>query len=267
MKIVLFIHGMWGGKWYWDKYIEVFEKKGFICIAENLRYHNFGCPLDPRLGKVSVRDYADDMEVIARAIHHEYGVWPIVIGHSMGGLIAQMLAERQVVNMVVLLTPAPPAGIWTLEQSVLKSFWSGIKKFRFWAKPFKQTFDEAVYSMLHLLPMHEQREVYKKFVHESGRVCFEIGFWPLCFLRRPTKVNEKKIKRPMLIICALEDRITPPVVVKQIYDKYKKIDMSVEYKEYEGHAHWVVSQPGWRNIVKDILDFIEKNLTKALNSV
>jgi alpha-beta hydrolase superfamily lysophospholipase len=71
----------------------------------------------------------------------------------------------------------------------------------------------------------------------------------------------------MLIICALEDRITPPVVVKQIYDKYKKIDMSVEYKEYEGHAHWVVSQPGWRNIVKDILDFIEKNLTKALNSV
>jgi cephalosporin-C deacetylase-like acetyl esterase len=79
-------------------------------------------------------------------------------------------------------------------------------------------------------------------------------------------VNEKKIKRPMLIICALEDRITPPVVVRQIYDKYKKTGMA-EYKEYEDQAHWVPSQPGWRNIAKDVLDFIEKNLTKAFNSV
>ena len=236
------IHGMWGGPWYWENYKGFFEQEGYRCVTTTLRFHNMDPkdPPAPRLGTTSLLDYAKDLEQEIQQL----GVKPIVMGHSMGGLEAQILGSRGLAKALVLLTPASPAGILALTPSVIKSFWSGFARWGFWKKPLRQTYDEAVYSMLHLLPLDQQKETYARFVYESGRAAAEIGFW-LLDSKGASQVDESKVTCPVLVIAGAQDRITPASVVRQVAQKYKAVST---YKEFGNHAHWVVAEPGWQEV-------------------
>ena len=95
-----------------------------------MRYHDVNPdePPHPLLGNISLLDYAEDLEREVRKFENP----PILMGHSMGGLMAQILASRGLATALVLLTPASPHGIMALKPSVIKSFWSVMKKWGFW---------------------------------------------------------------------------------------------------------------------------------------
>ena len=243
--IIFMIHGMWGGAWYWEKFRSVFEAKGYRCIVVTLPYHDMdpkGIP-DPRLGTTSLLDYA---ELLEREIG-KLDAKPIIMGHSMGGLLAQILGARSLAKSLVLLTTASPSGIIALKPSVIKSFWSIMSTWGFWRKPMRQTFNEAIYSMLHLLPENEQKETYGKFVYESGRAAFEIGYW-LFDSKKASKVDESKVNCPVLVIAGSKDRITPASVVSKVARKYR----GATYKEFPNHAHWIMAEPGWQEVAEYI---------------
>ncbi len=252
---IFMIHGMWGGAWYWAGYQQIFESAGYQCVATTLPYHNMdpkGVP-DPRLGITSLLDYAGVLEKEIGKLNEK----PILIGHSMGGLLAQILAARGLTKAIVLLTPAAPSGILALTPSVVRSFWSvtwGFLKWGFWKKPMRQTFAEAAYSMLNLFPEKGQRETYEKFVYESGRAAFEIGYW-LLDSQGASRVNASKVTCPVLVIGGSQDRITPASVVRQVAKKYKTVST---YKEFQNHAHWVIGEPGWEEVAEYVLSWIEK---------
>src|SRR5438445_4111360 len=114
-ETIFMIHGMWGGPWYWENYRRVFEAQGYRCIATTLPYHDMdpqGVP-DPRLGTASLLDYVDALALEIAQLDEK----PIVMGHSLGGLLAQMLAARGLAKALVLLTPAAPAGVLALKPS------------------------------------------------------------------------------------------------------------------------------------------------------
>ena len=98
---IFMIHGMWGGPWYWSGYQQIFEAAGYRCVTTTLPYHDMdpqGIP-DARLGTTSLLDYA-------RALEEEIGQLadpPIIMGHSMGGLLGQMLGSRGLAKSLVLL--------------------------------------------------------------------------------------------------------------------------------------------------------------------
>ena len=125
---IMMIHGMWGGGWYWEDYVRFFGEKGYECTAPYLRHHDIQAGTKPPkgLGSMSLLDYVADLENEIIELQDK----PILIGHSMGGLLAQMLAERDLAKATVLLTPAPPAGINALKWSVLRSFAGPIFKFK-----------------------------------------------------------------------------------------------------------------------------------------
>jgi len=247
---IFMIHGMWGGAWLWDNYRRVFEAEGYRCVATTLPFHDMdprGIP-DPRLGKTSLLDYADVLEQEVRQL----GPQPILMGHSMGGLLAQILAARGIAQALVLLTPASPSGIMAITPSVIKAFWSIQTKWGFWEKPMRQTFSEAAYSILHQLLAQEQKETYDKFVYESGRVAFEIGYW-LLDPKRASKVNETKVTCPVLVVAGGQDRIVPASVVRRVANKYKSVST---YKEFENQAHMVVIQPGWQEVAEHVASWL-----------
>lgn len=255
-EIIFMIHGMWGSPEYWGNYKTLFEKKGYNCITTTLRFHDMDpkdAP-DPQLGITSLLDYAEDLE---REIS-QLKVKPIIIGHSMGGLLAQILGSRDLAKAIILLTPASPAGIMALRPSVIKSFWSVQRKWGFWKKPMRQTFDEAVYSMMHLLSPNEQKEAFDKYVYESGRAAYEIGFW-FFDPKKASKVDDSKVTCPVLVIGAIEDKITPVSVVRKVAKKYKNFST---YKEFKNHAHWVIGEPGWQEVAQYIIDWIEQALSE-----
>lgn len=244
------IHGMWGRPWCWDNYRNFFERNGYRCITPTLRVHDTPpeLPPHPDLGSLSLLDYAEDLE--REVLQFEKPL--VIMGHSMGGLLAQIVGSRVRTKALVLLTPAAPAGIFSIRPSVLRTFFGIMTKWGFWKRPTRLTFSEAVYAMMHLLPEHERRRVYKRLVHESGRAAFEIGFW-LLDPRRAARVDESQITCPVLVVAGAEDRITPAVVVRKIAEKYEKIST---YREFPNHAHWVLGEPGWQEIATHVHNWL-----------
>lgn len=250
-KTIFMIHGMWCGPWCWENYRTVLEARGYRCLTPTLRYHDVDpqAPPDPRLGTTGLLDYAADLEKELRQLDHQ----PIIIGHSLGGILAQILAARSLAQAAVLLTPAAPAGILALTPSVLKSFWHVQSHWGFWRKPMVPSFADAAYAVLHLLEPEEQRAAYARMVPESGRVAAQLGYWFLTS-EPASRVDEKKLTCPLLVVAGKLDRITPASVVRRVARKYQP---GATYREFDNQAHWVLGQPGWREVVDYVADWLD----------
>lgn len=251
-ETIFMIHGMWGGAWCWSNYQDFFESRGYRAIATTLPYHDMdpqGIP-DARLGSLSLLDYADALEREVRRLDDA----PILMGHSMGGLLAQILASRGQARAAVLLAPASPAGIMPLTLSVVRSFWATQLRWGCWRKPMRQSFAAAAYSMLHLLPPQQQREIYDRLVYESGRATFEIGYWPLD-RTAASHVDQRKVTCPVLVVAGGEDRITPASVVRRVARKYQTV---ATYREFARHAHWILAEPGWEEIAQCVAGWLAR---------
>jgi pimeloyl-ACP methyl ester carboxylesterase len=216
--------------------------------GEGIQVRDADAPPDPRLGTTSLLDYAGDLEGEVRKLEEP----PVIMGHSMGGLLALMLAARGLAGRLVMLTPASPRGIVALRPSVVRSFWSGMTRWGFWRKPYRQTYGEAVYSMMHLLSEEERRRAYERFVFESGRASFEIGFWPLDG-RRASAVDFSRVTCPVLVVSGGRDRITPAPVVRRTAGRFGKV---ATYREFPGHAHWVLGEPGWEEVAGAVAEWL-----------
>ena len=251
---IVMIHGMWGGSWCWENYRTFFEQRGVRCHTPELRHHDVS-PLDPPtadLGRVSLRDYADDLETYLRNMNET----PVIMGHSMGGLLAQMLGARGWGKGLVLLTPASPAGINALTYSVVRSFWSILTRWGFWRTPHRIAYNAAVYAMMNCLSLAQRRRAYARLVFESGRAAGEIGFWPLD-MRSAARVNADRVTCPVLVVGAAEDRITPVAVTRKIARKYAHVST---YREVAGHAHWVIGEDGWEDIAESVHQWLVEKI-------
>ncbi len=101
-KPLLFIHGLLGGSWLWERYLGFFAGRGWEGHALNLRNHYWSDPADP--AELSFATYLED--VVAAATH--FGPNVVLVGHGMGGLLALKAAERVDVSGLILLSPEPP---------------------------------------------------------------------------------------------------------------------------------------------------------------
>ena len=247
---IVMIHGAWGGAWCWDSYRPFFEERGYHCLVPVLRYHDVAPQQQPNpsLGQTSIQDYASDLEQVIRSLPAP----PILMGHSMGGLLAQILAARGLAKAAVLLAPAPPADIRAFHPSMLRGFGSTLMTWRFWRKPVRQTLAEAVYSELQGLPLEERAAVYARFVHESGRVLLEAGL-PFLDQTGATRVDERQVTCPLLVVIGAEDRAVLPRVARRIASKY---GATASFREFPGHAHMVITEPGWEEIASYIAGWL-----------
>ena len=116
---VLMLHGMFGGAWYFEKYQRFFAERGWPAYALDVRGHHGSRPVE-RLGEVGIADFVADALEASRAIAGRHEAQPpAVIGHSMGGLLAQKLAEAGAISAAVLLCSAPPHGISLVTPTLL----------------------------------------------------------------------------------------------------------------------------------------------------
>jgi non-heme chloroperoxidase len=251
--VIVMIHGMFVGPWCWDPYRNYFEQRGYRVITPTLRYHDLplSSPPNPGLMETGIRDYVADVEKELRALDQK----PIVIGHSMGGLIAQILASKGLAKATILIAPAVPRGISPISWTGIKSFWINRQRFGHWREPLRPTFEGAVYSSLHLLPPDEQKKVFDNFTYESPRAAWEISFW--YFDRhKATYVDESKVTCPILTIVGTDDRLTPPGIARKIHNKYKSVST---YREFNPHSHFIIAEPGWEEAANSIEAWIAEH--------
>ena len=247
-KTIFMIHGMWGTGDQWSNFRTFFEAQGFNVITPTLRHHVPKQAPDPALGTTSLIDYTDDLERQIRKLPEP----PIIMGHSMGALLAQKLCARGLGKAGIFLTPAAPRGIIALTPSVIKSFFRIMTTWGFWRKPTFPTFAEISYSVYNLLPEAEARKEYETLAHESGRAAFEIGF-ALLDGKRASEVITKDVTCPVLVVGSAKDRITPASTIRAIAKKYQAVG---DYKEFANQCHWVLGGAAWDEVAGFCLNWI-----------
>jgi pimeloyl-ACP methyl ester carboxylesterase len=237
---VVMIHGAFCGGWAFDKFRGAFEDESYKVLTPTLRYHDCGKKPPDALGTTSVLDYAHDLEEELCALEEA----PVIVGHSMGGLLAQMLAARLAARALVLLAPSAP---WGMLPSTMFEFASAGAMFfagDFWSKPIPPSYEIAASNALDLLSPAERESVFARFVPESGLAMFEIMHWALD-ARRATAVEARDVKCPVLCLAGRHDKVNPPPTVRRIAQRYRE---GGTYEEYDGHSHWMLGEPGWEKI-------------------
>jgi pimeloyl-ACP methyl ester carboxylesterase len=252
---VLMVHGMCCTGAVWSQFRTFFEAQGVSVYTPTLR-PELRVALTQRapreLRELSLSDYVSDLELEIERIVAETGEVPAVIGHSMGGLLAQVLAARGRVRAAVLISPAAPGGVRTLRANF---FWGGIWLARRFGRvpPVVRPDMRMLSSMvLNALPAGERAAAAATMVYESGRVFAEFANFP---------VDERAIRVPMLTIAAGRDRFVHASLVRLTARKYAAV--GGELREYAAHGHWLYSEPGWEVPARDTLEWLSSAIQRA----
>lgn len=247
-RLAILIHGMWGTPDVWQNWRGFLEQRGWQTLAPALRHHD-APPLSPPpgLGTTSLLDYVADLEAQIRALPEK----PVVIGHSMGGLLALLLTARGLASRAVLLTPAPPSSVIAIRPSNLAAFARIQLNWGWWRKPHRATLTEALSHTFNTADVAEATKLHEAFVHESGRALFEIAL-PWLDRRGAATVDPKSVTAPLFFVAAEHDKLTPPGVVRRTAQRFG----GSTYRLYPGQGHWVLGQPGWEKIAHDVVTWL-----------
>ncbi len=238
-RSVLFVHGMWGGSWYLRNYLYAAAQAGWDAWAVNLRGHGES-PAPGGLGRASLLDYVAD---VRRCLDQLGAV--VLVGHSMGGLIAQKAAEGGGVTAAVFLTSAPPRGIPALHWPVLARMARYVPALLA-DRAFTATRAHADFLLLNGLAPEQRDWAFPRFGAESGRAARELALGGLA-------VDPGAVRCPTLVVGAEHDRMTPVPLQRRIAQRYR-----AEYQEAAGHAHMLMLEDGWERPFKDVLAWMER---------
>ena len=177
---------------------------------------------------------------------------PILIGHSLGGLIVQLLLQRGLAAAGIAIHSVPPQGIITLKLSFLKAGWGGLGFFTPLRETYLMSFSTWQYAFTNGMELEAQKAGYYTFIiPESKRIVRDT-------LTSAAKVDFSKPHPPLLLISGSEDHLIPASLNYSNYKKYRTPDSVTDYKESKGRTHFVLGQPTWKEDAAYILDWIER---------
>lgn len=246
---ILFIHGSSGGSWYWHGFMDYFAEHGYQCYAVNLRGHGAN-PVLPDLGKVSLRDYVDDVQGVVDALGPV-----ILVGHSMGGAIAQVVAQHAPLHAAVFAASAPVAGVkfrnppMNLRMALhsLRVIPAMVRK-----KAIKPSYRVAAASLFNCFEPAQQKELWQQLQPESATVAVEI-------LKGSIEADLSHVRFPMLTAVGTEDRTTTPEMVREIARHH-----GTAFEEFPGHGHMFMIEPGWQQCADRLLAWLRQAVPESV---
>jgi pimeloyl-ACP methyl ester carboxylesterase len=249
-KTIVFIHGMYMNPLSWEKWIPYFEGKGYECYApawpgrdQPIEILRQKC-LAPELGKLGLNEVRDTITEFVGSLPEK----PILIGHSMGGLIVQLLLQKDLASAGVAIDSAPPMGVLTAKWSFLRSNFPHITPFVSQNSPIRMSFKRFQYTFVNDLPLTEQQRAYSKYVvPESRRV-------PRQSLT--AKIDFSKPHAPLLLIAGSADHLIPASLNRTNFNKYKSSASVTVFKEFPGRTHYIIGQKNWEDVADYILAWL-----------
>ena len=266
LQPVVFVHGLWLLPSSWDRWAGVFEQAGYSALTP-------GWPDDPRtvaeanahpevFANKTVGQVADHFEAIIRQLERK----PIIVGHSFGGLLVQILAGRSLAAASVAIDPAPFRGVLPLPLSALRSAWPVLANPANRHRAVSLTFEQFRFAFANAVSEEEARELYETFaVPAPGAPIFQAAaanFNPWTEARVDTDNPERG---PLLIISGEKDNTVPWAIANASYHRQSRNGNLTEIVEMANRGHALTVDSGWREVAATSLQFVRRVQPSAVS--
>jgi alpha-beta hydrolase superfamily lysophospholipase len=255
---LILIHGAWLSARSWEQFADYFAARGFeVSAPEWPRKHGDVEKLRADGDELADLGLAEIVDHYAQLIVDQ-DEQPVLIGHSFGGLIVELLLDRGLGRAGVAMSPAPPKGILVLPFSSLKAASPAL------AHPSRRhgtvtlTLEEFTYGFVNTFTPEDAAAAYERYaVPETGRIFYEAGFANFS-LHPPTEVHFRNDERaPLLIVGAEQDHTVPASVSRAQYDKYAGSAARTDYMQFEGRPHLFVVGDGAHEVAAAIDSWLD----------
>jgi non-heme chloroperoxidase len=256
---VVFVHGLWLLPSSWDRWAVVFEEAGYSAFAP-------GWPDDPEtVDEANAHPEVFAHKTVGQVADHMAGVIgelnkkPAVVGHSFGGLLAQIIAGRGLAAVSVAIDPAPFRGVLPLPVSALRSASPVLGNPANRNRAVPLTYEQFRYAFANAVGEDEAKELYETYaVPAAGAPLFQAATANLNPWTE-VKVDTKNAERgPLLIISGERDHTVPHAIANASFKKQKRNDGITEFVEIPGRGHALTIDSGWREVADTALAFVRR---------
>jgi len=251
---VVFITGTFISNNCWDDWISYFESEGYKCIAPAWPYKNAPAeelrnrPADDPIVSNTIGSLTEHFTTIIKGLPEK----PILIGHSLGGLVAQLILQRGLCAAAIAMHSFPPSGISSLRFSFRKAVWRAMALFSSAKKTYLMPFTTWRYTIVNGMEYEQQKESYYLYaIPESKKIIREA-------FKCVAKIDFKKPHAPLLFISGSNDKLIPAPLNYFNYKRYTFGDSVIDYKEFHSHTHLVFGDPAWRKEADHIHHWLQE---------
>jgi pimeloyl-ACP methyl ester carboxylesterase len=248
---VVLVHGLWMTPRSWENWVPYLEQQGYRVLTPG--YPGFEVEVealraDPTpIADADIIETLDHLAGVVRSLDEP----PIIIGHSFGGTLTQLLLARGLGAAGVVIDSAPTEGVYVSPPSQLKSLFPVLKNPANRHRAAGFTPEQFHYAFTNTLSREESDAVYDRYhIPAPGRWVWAYG---LVANYKPghqeTWVDYADDDRaPLLFIAGGEDHIMPAAVNRSNAQKYADSAAVTDYHEFEGRSHWTCAEPGWEEV-------------------
>jgi pimeloyl-ACP methyl ester carboxylesterase len=233
---IVLIHGLWVTALSWEHWIERFRARGYSVLAPNwpgMDVEIEELRRDPSaIAGLGITEIVDHYDRIIRELDRQ----PIIIGHSLGGLSAQVLLDRGLGAAGVAIASAPVQGVLKLPFSIRH-------------RTVALTPKQFHYAFTNKLDLQEAAAVYERYsVPGPDRTAFHVSCANFAHdaVKRVDLENDQRA--PLLLIAGGQDRIFPAAVTKYNFELYRRSKAVTAYKEFPDRSHYTIGEPGWEEV-------------------
>jgi non-heme chloroperoxidase len=256
---VVFIHGLWLLPSSWERWAAVFEEAGYAPVLP-------GWPDDPEtveeananpdaLAGKGVGDVADHVAEVIGGLEAK----PAVVGHSFGGLLAQIIAGRGLAAATVAISPAPFRGVLPLPVSALKSAFPVLGNPANYKRAIPLTYEQFRYAFANAVPEEEAKALYEEFaVPASGKPLFQAATANLNPWTEAKLDHDNPRRGPLLIVSGAEDNTVPWAIANASFHRQQDNDGVTEITSIDGRGHALTIDHGWREVADLALAFVRR---------
>lgn len=237
-KTIVFIHGMFERADCWNAWSSQFRPDGYDCLAPPW-------PVEPPPLRLRVADLVDHYERIVR----EQPSPPILVGHSLGGLVVQHLLQRGLGSCGVAISPAPSRRVLAASPTFLICCLPLLDP-RSWWRPYRLPFWQFRFAFSAPLPKREQRALFDRYVvPESLSVARSIA-------RRSSTLDYRRARSPLLLIGGGADRLVPASLVRRAAKRHSRGQSRTDYLEFERGCHMHFVDSSWRELADAVAEWL-----------
>lgn len=252
---IVLIHGLWMNALCWEHWVERYKRRGYDVIArswpglEDAELVRRDPTMVEHLGIDEIVDfYSDLLAGLDRK--------PILIGHSFGALITQLLLDSGWGAAGVSIDSAPIKGNYKLPWSALKSAFPGLRDPRNRHRAVTLTPEEFHYAFANTMTDADSQIAYARYaVPGPGRPLFQAAFANFN-PHAATRIDfENDDRAPLLVVAGANDHVSPPAINRTIAKLQHRSRSITAYKEFPGRTHFILGQPGWEEVADFVLDW------------